>query len=69
MADTRGRIGSGGVFLRKHAVEPSSKVALFCYYRLTSTGSKVLAEEAARLHANATAALQRLRPGFAGGVA
>jgi hypothetical protein len=28
MADTRGRIGSGGVFLRKHAVEPISKLAL-----------------------------------------
>ena len=39
------------------------------YYRLTPTGSKVLAEEAARLHANATAALRRLRPGVAGGVA
>lgn len=39
------------------------------YYRLTPTGAKVLAEEAARLHANATAALRRLAPGFAGGVA
>ena len=28
MADTRGRIGSGGMFLRKHAAEPNSKVAL-----------------------------------------
>jgi hypothetical protein len=28
MADTRGRIGSGGIFLRKHAAEPNSKMAL-----------------------------------------
>ena len=28
MADTRGRIGSGGIFLRKHAAEPGNKVAL-----------------------------------------
>ena len=39
------------------------------YYRLTPQGSKVLAAEAARLHANATAALARLRPGLAGGAA
>jgi len=39
------------------------------YYRLTPQGTKVLAAEAARLHANATAALERLRPGFAGGAA
>ncbi len=39
------------------------------YYRLTPEGTKVLAAEAARLHANATAALTRLRPGLAGGVA
>jgi DNA-binding PadR family transcriptional regulator len=32
------------------------------YYRLTPGGEKVLAAEAARLHANATAALARLRP-------
>jgi len=35
------------------------------YYRLTA----VLAEEAARLHANATAALRRLNPRLAGGAA
>jgi hypothetical protein len=28
MADTRGRIGSGGMFLRNHAAEPSRKIAL-----------------------------------------
>jgi len=39
------------------------------YYRLTPQGTKVLAAEAARLHANATAALARLRPGLAGGAA
>jgi DNA-binding PadR family transcriptional regulator len=39
------------------------------YYRLTPEGTKVLAAEAARLHANATAALTRLRPGLAGGAA
>jgi DNA-binding PadR family transcriptional regulator len=39
------------------------------YYRLTSAGTAVLAEEAARLHANAAAALRRLNPGLAGGVA
>jgi DNA-binding PadR family transcriptional regulator len=39
------------------------------YYRLTPEGTKVLAAEAARLHANAAAALRRLRPGLAGGVA
>ena len=39
------------------------------YYRLTPQGSKVLAAEAARLHANATAALARLRPRLAGGAA
>ncbi len=37
------------------------------YYRLTPEGARRLAEEAARLHANATVALQRLRP--AGGPA
>ena len=35
------------------------------YYRLTPDGTAVLAEEAARLHANATAALRRLNPGLA----
>src|SRR5215831_3095219 len=30
------------------------------YYRLTPTGRKVLAAEAARLHANASAAMKRL---------
>src|SRR5258708_5989055 len=35
------------------------------YYRLTSKGSGILAVEAARLHANATAALSRLH--LAGG--
>jgi len=39
------------------------------YYRLTPAGTAVLAEEAARLHANAAAALRRLHPGLAGGVA
>lgn len=39
------------------------------YYRLTPDGTKVLAAEAARLHANAAAALRRLSPGLAGGVA
>jgi DNA-binding PadR family transcriptional regulator len=39
------------------------------YYRLTSDGALVLADEAARLHANATAALRRLNPGPAAGVA
>ena len=39
------------------------------YYRLTPDGTKVLAAEAARLQANAAAALMRLRPGLAGGVA
>jgi len=39
------------------------------YYRLTPQGTKVLAAEAARMHANATAALARLRPGLAGGAA
>ena len=28
MADTRGRIGGGGMFLREHAAEPQSKIAL-----------------------------------------
>jgi DNA-binding PadR family transcriptional regulator len=37
------------------------------YYRLTPAGSKRLAAEAARLHANAVAALSRLNP--AGGMA
>src|ERR1700678_428352 len=32
------------------------------YYRLTPGGAKVLAAEAARLHANATAAIARLNP-------
>jgi DNA-binding PadR family transcriptional regulator len=39
------------------------------YYRLTLEGAKRLAEEAARLHANATAALRRLKPDLAGGPA
>jgi DNA-binding PadR family transcriptional regulator len=37
------------------------------YYRLTPAGTRLLAAEAARLHANATAALTRLN--LAGGVA
>jgi DNA-binding PadR family transcriptional regulator len=37
------------------------------YYRLTPSGTTVLSAEAARLQANATAALQRLR--LAGGLA
>ena len=39
------------------------------YYRLTPGGEERLAAEAARLHANATAAMRRLRPGLAGGLA
>ena len=39
------------------------------YYRLTPTGTTVLAEEAVRLRANAAAALRRLDPGLAGGMA
>jgi DNA-binding PadR family transcriptional regulator len=39
------------------------------YYRLTPDGTTVLAGEAARLHANAAAAMRRLNPGLAGGVA
>ena len=38
------------------------------YYRLTPDGTAVLAAAAARLHANAAAALARLRPGLAGGL-
>ncbi len=37
------------------------------YYRLTPSGTTVLSAEAARLHANATVALKRLR--LAGGMA
>jgi len=39
------------------------------YYRLTPTGRARLADEAARLHSNATAALQRLQPNPAAGLA
>jgi DNA-binding PadR family transcriptional regulator len=39
------------------------------YYGLTPEGQKRLAEEAVRLHANATAALRRLKLDQAGGVA
>ena len=39
------------------------------YYRLTPMGEKRLADEAARLHAHATAALRRLNPNLAGGLA
>jgi DNA-binding PadR family transcriptional regulator len=39
------------------------------YYRLTPEGEKRLADEAARLHANAAAALARLKPDLAGGLA
>lgn len=39
------------------------------YYRLTPDGEKRLAAEAARLHANATAAMRRLKPGLASGLA
>ena len=39
------------------------------YYRLTPEGGTRLAAEAARLHANATAALRRLNPRLAGGAA
>jgi DNA-binding PadR family transcriptional regulator len=39
------------------------------YYRLTPAGEKRLADEAARLHAHATAALRRLNLNLAGGLA
>ena len=39
------------------------------YYRLTPAGEQRLATEAARLHANATAAMRRLVPRLAGGPA
>jgi DNA-binding PadR family transcriptional regulator len=39
------------------------------YYRLTPDGERRLAEEAIRLHANATAALRRLKLDLAGGTA
>ena len=39
------------------------------YYQLTPRGSGLLAVEAARLHANATAALRRLKPDLTRGVA
>jgi DNA-binding PadR family transcriptional regulator len=39
------------------------------YYQLTPEGRGRLADEAARLHANATAALRRLGPDLAGGLA
>jgi len=39
------------------------------YYRLTPEGRERLAGEAARLHANAAAAMRRLRPDLAGGLA
>lgn len=39
------------------------------YYRLTPEGEQRLADEAARLHANATAAMRRLKPDLAGGPA
>ena len=39
------------------------------YYRLTPAGTRRLAAEAARLHAHATAALRRLNPNLAGGLA
>jgi DNA-binding PadR family transcriptional regulator len=35
------------------------------YYRLTPDGQQRLAKEAARLHANALAAMRRLQPGLA----
>jgi DNA-binding PadR family transcriptional regulator len=39
------------------------------YYRLTSEGEQRLADEAARLRANALAAMRRLKPDLAGGLA
>lgn len=39
------------------------------YYRLTPEGGERLADEAARLHANATAAMRRLKAAPAGGLA
>jgi DNA-binding MarR family transcriptional regulator len=39
------------------------------YYRLLPAGEKRLAEEAARLHSHATAALRRLNLNLAGGAA
>jgi DNA-binding PadR family transcriptional regulator len=38
------------------------------YYRLTPEGARRLAAEAARLHANATAAMGRLKLNLAGGI-
>jgi PadR family transcriptional regulator len=39
------------------------------YYRLTPAGGERLADEAARLHANAMAAIRRLKAAPAGGLA
>jgi DNA-binding PadR family transcriptional regulator len=39
------------------------------YYRLTPEGEERLADEAARLHANAVAAMRRLKLNLAGGAA
>ena len=39
------------------------------YYRLTPEGAERLADEAARLHANAMAAMRRLKAAPAGGLA
>jgi DNA-binding PadR family transcriptional regulator len=39
------------------------------YYRLTPAGGERLADEAARLHANAMAAMRRLKAAPAGGLA
>jgi len=39
------------------------------YYQLTPEGERRLADEAARLHANAMAAMRRLKPGLATGLA
>lgn len=38
------------------------------YYRLTPEGGQRLADEAARLHANAMAAMRRLKPDLAAGM-
>jgi DNA-binding PadR family transcriptional regulator len=77
----RVRLGAGTLYAaldrltREHLVEPDREEVvdgrLRRYYRLTADGSKVLAAEAERLRANATAATRRLRRAgrLAGGTA
>ena len=73
IADVR-QISDGRVKLRADGLvavdrEEIVEGRLRRYYRLTPAGAGVLADEAARLRANAAAALRRLNPGLAGGVA